>query len=407
MTDTFRKFVTTRMAGLLAGVCWWATCHAAVAAPLVELTTNGEVFVGKSLAHDEHVCWLAQQDGRLSEISLREVKSFRKVKDRFQGMSAVDLRSQLRREFGHDWEIVSTKHYLVCAPKGRAQPFADLFEDVFRSLHGYVSVRGFALPDPDFPLIAVVYPNEKAFAANCRQDHVPFIPGLRGYYHRLTNRVQVFEDDADHLAGVRRTLPDTHAATASLPSVLRSRSQWAEGLTTQSHPQTWDANIQSTLRNTIVHESTHQAAYNLGLHTRIGDNPKWVTEGLATLLESDGVRGNRGSQPAQTRLNQERFEWFGAFAQQRREPHSLADFISGDRMFHTAALDAYAQAWALSFFLAETRPSQYWRYLQDISQRDPLPSYGASERLADFQSAFGNDIDRIEVGFLRFMDELQ
>ncbi len=406
MTCTLGMFATIRMIGLVAGVGLWATCLAAQAAPLVELTTSSEVLVGKSLAHDKQVCWLAAQDGRLSEVSLREVTSFRKVKDTFEGMSAVDLRSQLRREFGHDWEIVSTKHYLVCAPKGRAQPFAELFESVFRSLHAYVSVRGFELPEPDFPLIAVVSPNEKTFAAHCRKDNVPFIPGLRGYYHRLTNRVQVFEDDADQLSAVRPSSPVDVAASASLPSVLRIRTAWSE-VGTNARQERWDANIQSNLRDTIVHESTHQAAYNLGLHTRIGENPKWVTEGLATLLEPDGMRGNRTSQTLQKRLNPDRFTWFQAFVQQRRPPHSLADFIGNDRMFQTATLDAYAQGWALSFYLAETRPSEYWRYLQSISERDPLPAYRTSARLADFQAAFGNDIDRLEVAFLRFMDDLQ
>jgi len=400
-------FVTTRMTGLIAIVCLMATCVTVAGTPLLELTTEGEVFVGKSLAHDEHVCWLAQPDGRLAEISLRDVTSFRKVKDEFRGLSAIDIRSRLRREFGQTWEIVSTNHYLVCTPKCRARPFAELFENTYRSLRGYVSVRGFELPPPDFPLIAVVYPNEKEFAANCRKDGVPFIPGLRGYYHRRTNRVSVFEDDADQLATIVRPPSPTFDTSTSFPSALRTPSRGATSLSSTTHRETWDANIQSSLRNTIIHEATHQAAYNLGLHTRIGDNPRWVTEGLATLLEPDGMRGNRSGQKPQKRLNQERFEWFLAFAQQQRQPRSLPEFISSDRMFQTDALNGYAQAWALSFYLAETRSTQYWQYLQTITERDPLQSYRPQERLADFQEAFGDDLDRLEVAFLRFIDDLQ
>ncbi len=407
MTRLIPMFVTTRLPGLMAAVCLGTTCVTALGAPLLELTTDGEVFVGKSLAHDKHVCWLAQEDGQLAEVSLRDVTSFRKVKEEFRGLSAIDIRTRLRREFGHSWEIVSTKHYLVCTPKGRARPFAELFENVYRSLRGYVSVRGFELPPPDFPLIAVVYPNEKEFAANCRKDGIPFIPGLRGYYHRRTNRVSVFENDADQLATFNRPPSPAFNTSTSFPSVLRTRSSWATSLSSAADREAWDANIQSSLRNTIIHEATHQAAYNLGLHTRIGDNPKWVTEGLATLLEPDGMRENRSGQRPQKRLNQERFEWFLAFAQQQRQPKTLADFISSDRMFQTAALNGYAQAWALSFYLAETRSTQYWQYLQTISERDPLKSYHPQERLADFQNAFGDDLDRLEVAFLRFIDDLQ
>ena len=402
-----RMFIMTRLTGMIAAICLTACCASTFAEPLLELTTKQEVYVGKSIAHDQHVCWLAQTDGRLEEISLRDVTSFRKINDQFRGMTAVEIRSQLRREFGHDWEIESTKHYLVCAPKGRAKPFSALFEDVYRSLRGYVTVRGFELPPPDFPLIAVVFPNEKQFAANCRKDGLPFLPGLRGYYHRRTNRVNVFEDDSDHLAMTtpRRLTAFDH--TTAFPSVLRANSRWGDGYSILTTPSEFDANIQGTLRDTIVHEATHQAAYNLGLHTRIGENPKWVTEGLATLLEPDSMRQNRSSQQSKARVNHERFEWFLGFAQQQRQPKSLADFISSDRMFQTAALNGYAQAWALSFFLAETRSTPYWQYLQTVSERDPLKPYGADERLADFQSAFGNDIDRLEVAFLRFIDDLQ
>lgn len=402
-----RMFITTHLTGMMAAICLAVCCASTSAAPLLELTTVDEVYVGKSLAHDQHVCWIAQTDGQLAEVSLRDVTSYRRVNDQFRGMTAVEIRSQLRREFGHDWEIESTKHYLVCASKGRAKPFSQLFESVYRSLHGYVNVRGFKLPPPDFPLIAVVFPNEKQFAANCRKDGLPFLPGLRGYYHRRTNRVNVFEDDADHLAMTSQRASTAIDTTTSLPSVLRARSRWAEGRSMITNSRAFDANIHGTLRDTIVHEATHQAAYNLGLHTRIGDNPKWITEGLATLLEPDSMRKNRNSQQSRARVNQERFEWFLGFAQQQRQPKSLADFVSSDRMFQTAALNGYAQAWALSFYLAETRPTQYWQYLQIVSERDPLKPYRAEERLADFQSAFGNDIDRLEVAFLRFIDDLQ
>ncbi|MEZ6053493.1 MAG: DUF1570 domain-containing protein [Planctomycetaceae bacterium] len=405
MTHLIHRLLTTRLFSSLSALVVGANCMAG--SPLLELTTKEQVFVGKSLAHDQQVCWLAREDGQISEISLRDVTSFRKVNDEFRGLSAVEIRNQLRHEFGHSWEIVSTSHYLVCTPKGRAKPFADLFEGVYRSLRGYVSVRGFELPPPDFPLIAVVYPTEKDFALNCRNDGVPYMPGLRGYYHRRTNRVCLFEDDSDHLAIMRPSCPSTFNTAAVFPNVLRYQTDWAANLSSSFSNDRSDANIQSTLRDTIVHEATHQAAYNLGLHTRIGFNPKWVTEGLATLLEPDGMRENRRGQTPQKRLNQERFEWFVEFAQQERQPKSLADFIADDRMFQTAPLNGYAQAWALSFYLAETRSSQYWQYLQTISKRDPLDSYRAEDRLADFQNAFGEDIDRLEVAFLRFIDDLQ
>ena len=40
---------------------------------------------------------------------------------------------------------------------------------------------------------------------------------------------------------------------------------------------------------TIIHEVTHQVAFNCGVHTRFNDVPRWVSEGLATMFEAKGV----------------------------------------------------------------------------------------------------------------------
>ncbi|MGC6463625.1 MAG: DUF1570 domain-containing protein [Pirellulaceae bacterium] len=37
---------------------------------------------------------------------------------------------------------------------------------------------------------------------------------------------------------------------------------------------------------TILHEVTHQAAFNRGIHRRCCPSPRWISEGLSTLLES-------------------------------------------------------------------------------------------------------------------------
>src|SRR5262249_7000897 len=112
----------------------------------------------------------------------------------------------------------------------------------------------------------------------------------------------------------------------------------------------WGA-IEASLKDTMIHEATHQAAFNTGLHSRIGETPKWVVEGLATVFEAPGIRNSGASANPKMRINRERFVWFGNFVRSRRKPQSLEAFLSGDDLFKSDALDAYSQAWALSFFL--------------------------------------------------------
>ncbi|MBX3438289.1 MAG: DUF1570 domain-containing protein [Planctomycetaceae bacterium] len=390
---------------LVAVLVW--TGREAVSAPLLELTVGENTYCGKSLGHDDNVCWLAQEDGRIARISLPQVTSFRRTSEDFRSLQTIEVRNELRKEFGHDWEITGTGHYLVCAPKGRGRHFAQAFEEVYRSFRSDFSRRGFVLPQPEFPLIAVVYPNAGSFAARCRQDEVPFLPGLKGYYHRLTNRTCLFENEVDRL-GAAFDHSSAHIVTAEALTrrnrVAEMGRKFSDGLLDGTP---WDSAIEADLKATIIHEATHQVAYNLGLHTRIGENPKWITEGLATMMEADGVRRNPGGGRSKDRLNQSRFEQFCVFADQRRQRGSLAAFVSSDRPFLSAMLDGYAQAWALTFFLAETRSSQYAAYLKTVASRDPLQPYTPEDRLADFQAAFGTDVSRLEVAFLRFIDSLR
>ncbi len=443
-------FANSRLAGLLITAGIVGTTSPVVAAPLLELTVGDNAYVGKALAHDESVCWLAQQDGRVTEVSLKDVTSFRTVDKKFRSMKTIDIRNQLRREFGRGWEITSTGHYLVCAPKGRARSFAKSFEDLYRSFRSYFSRRGFQLPQPEFPMVAVVYPTVNEFAANCAKDGVRYVPGLKGYYHRLTNRTNLFESGNGNLAaatpeettghglpsslasrrgavtfedvwgptiairiwgGVSRTSPEGSSGALSGPSFSPPGQAFNQPGGRLAAPDfrgpLWDGNVQADLKNTIVHEATHQVAYNLGLHSRIGDNPKWITEGLATMFEAEGTRKNTGGKQPKQRLNQERFERFAEYVQRRRKPGSLAKFIMSNRLFKSNVLDAYAQAWAVTFFLAETRSSKHSKFLKTVSARDPMKPYSAEQRLADFQAAFGKDVDRLEVSFLRYMDDLR
>lgn len=363
-------------AGLFAPAAW------ADPPAFLELSVKNERLRGKLVAMDDSKAWLMTREGRLHELEVKDIKGLQKISPRFQPMSSVEVRGGLRREFGKGFEVASSEHYLVCAPHEKAKEYAALFESIYRSFHGYFSVRGFRMAEPEFPLVAIVFPDQKSFDEYCQKDGFRAFPGLMGYYLRTSNRVALFDSGS--------------AQTASLH---------------EDHPGSTvfvNATIEGSLADTIVHEATHQVAFNTGLHSRVGVNPKWVVEGLATVFESPGIRESSSSRgKAFDRINKERYLWFGNYAKTRRKPKSLGTFLSSDKPFETTPLDAYAEAWALSFFLIETRPSNYARYLKAIASRDPLKEYPEEERLDDFKKAFGKDLSLLEADFLRFISRLE
>jgi hypothetical protein len=379
------------------------------AEPVLELSIGDVSYVGRPVAHNDHICWLAHEDGRLSRLEVGDVTSFRKVSDEFRGMTPLQARNHLRRQFGPGWEIVGTGNYLVCTATPHGRQYAQHFEDIYRSFRKYFTQRGFDLPQPEFPLIAVVFANQREFAAQCREDQVQYIPGLRGYYNRRTNRICLFEQDGDFARldvqpGMMQFSIAAAATPPFAPSLLPSLAAWPER---PVGSEAFDANFEGSLKDTIVHEATHQIAFNLGLHSRIGDPPRWMIEGLATMFEAEGTRRNTGGSAAATRVNAERLWWFNKYRQERRKAGSLAEFVAAEKFSGGNVLDLYAEAWALTFFLAETRPRQYTAYLRRVADRDPLQSYTSLQRLEDFQAEFGSDLSRLEVDLLRFIDALQ
>lgn len=352
---------------------------------LIEINTGKQKLQGRAVAHNKRDFWLLGRDGRLHHLPIRKVKSFRSVAPRFRGYPAVDLRRRLLKELGKDFEAAGTVHYLVLAPKGRAKKFAAIFEDVYRTLSSHFSARRFRIKKPQYPLVAIVFPTRLAFLDYARRDGVNAV-GMAGYYHRLTNRVALYDTRGPNSAAREPADGNTRTAYGRLTGMR---------------------GVQSQLFDIIVHEGTHQAAFNTGLHARLSRTPKWVVEGMATVFEAPGIRNRSGRRGARSRINRDQYLRFRNFMKSRRKDNSLEAFLASDTMFHRSVLDAYAQSWALSFYLIENRSNEYSRYLRLVAERNPLTDYTKKQRLDDFKKAFGNDLQRIENDFLKWIARLR
>ncbi|MCA9057969.1 MAG: DUF1570 domain-containing protein [Planctomycetaceae bacterium] len=265
-----------------------------------------------------------------------------------------------------------------------------MFEEVYRATEQFFRVRGFPLKTMETPLVGIVHSSRQEFADYCRMDKVDWSPNLVGYYSLKTNRVALFHEAAPVQAKATGASGTRGSGSWQLASVSRSGLQLDE----------------STV-GTIVHETVHQVAFNLGVHNRVGGTPGWVVEGLATVLEIPGTfRRASGSDSAQ-RINPERLNWYRKEYTARQSPEDLQRLIASDDMFQREVLDAYSLSWAMMFFLTEkpVRTRQLTAYLQKLGSRDPLLPYTKQERAADFQQAFG-DPDQLQAEFRRFIERL-
>jgi Protein of unknown function (DUF1570) len=392
---------------LCAGAVWLGPQVAVAATPsLLELTQNGKQFEGRLEAKSHDACWLMGRDGQLWPFEISHVESVRTIAEHFHEFSSAELRDQLRRQLPKHFRIEGTGHFLICAEQNNRR-IGEVCEDTYRTFRRYFSVRGFKISEPEFPLVVIVFPDRDAFVRYCRKDKIEPPAGMLGYYMRLTNRIALFDQDDAGLAAARPVRPETLASVFDHRDDSRTLlpSGGRPGSARVSTPVRFDATVEGDLHSTIVHETTHQVAFNTGLHSRIGQTPKWVIEGLATMFEAPGIHDSK-SAAAMTRINRSRYLWFENYLKSRRRPHSLKDFVATDDLYASATLDAYAEGWALTFFLAETRHGSYGRYLKSLVARNPLLVYADDERVADFRKAFGN-LKSLEAEYVRFFENLK
>jgi hypothetical protein len=357
------------------------------AQPLYEFTFLNEQQQEQTLqgaqiveARDGGVVMLAR-DGRLLTATPEQLKQKQKLEEPFTPLGKADLTAQLTREFGTDFTVTQTKHFTICSQAGRrySQWCGALFERLYRVLHQHWDSKELPLHEPEVPLIAVIFKDRAAFEAYASQVLGDGAAGTHGFYSIQSNRMVLYDLTATPGERPARTDADI------LRKLVKSPFNVA----------------------TVVHECTHQIAFNIGLHTRFADNPLWLTEGMATYFETPDLRSKTGWRTV-GRPNPWRLRQFIDYARSRRKADSLQTLISSDARFQDAeaVLDAYAEAWAFSYFLIKTRRKQYEEYLSLIATRKPLIWATPEERLKLFQSVFGEDLVRLDRDFLKYMRQI-
>jgi Protein of unknown function (DUF1570) len=361
----------------------------------LQLSVDNTKHQGRKLVSDDEVCWLLKQDGRLACIELSQVTEFKKIGTVFQPFSTNEMRKRLIAEFGKKYEVDTRGSQVLIAPTGKSKACADLVETTAKSYTAYFSRRNFNLDKPETPLVTIIFPTQAEFLKYCALDQVKHTQGLRGYYSPMSNRVALYLEQP---ASVTRTI----AGDVGLPYRVSPPDILGQ-LTHFGAPP-----ADTGFRDTLTHETTHQLGFNSGLHSRLGDDPTWIVEGIAMLFEGDANRDDARQQTTVTqRMNRERHVWFQQYSQSRRKPKSLEEFLTTNALFTTNTLDAYSESWALTFFLAETRPSNLSSYLKKLANRTDLGEYSPMKRLNDFKAIFGKDIPHLETQYLRFMKDLE
>jgi hypothetical protein len=329
---------------------------------------------------------LLSRDGLLWRILPTEIVKRETDNQPFRAYPKEEFVKRTLADLPKGFNVYQTEHYMICynGSQAYAQWCGALFERLFMAFRNSWTHQGFELSKPEFPLVAVVFADKASYVRHSEKTLGNAADSIFGYYEPETsNRITMYD------------LTDPGVAAAAPPRRVGPSTRIAQFLASPNAPGAV---------STIVHEATHQIAFNSGLHQRLSDCPKWFSEGIAMYCETPDLRGNKGwagiGAVNRTRLNE-----FRDFLQQRRPVKSLKSLIENDeRLIDTKqVIDAYAESWALTYFLIHKHPKNYIEYLKDLSRKQPLVIDGKEKRVADFEKYFGN-IDALEHEFVNYME---
>lgn len=328
---------------------------------------------------------LETAEGALWTIPPEELVSHDTDDRPFKPLAPAELATRLLKELPAGFEVHTTKHYLIAhnTSKAYAQWSGALFERLYKAFTNYWSRQGFELRSPEFPLVAIVFEDQESYRRFTQPELGDAGQSIIGFYSLATNRMTMYD-----LTGVQslRAAGDRRGSPAQI-SLMLSRPDAERTVAT------------------VIHEATHQIAFNCGLQTRFADIPLWVGEGIAVYFETPDLTSPTGWRDFGA-INMNRLQAFYDFSG-RRPADSLSTLIADDARFRDTnkALDAYAEAWALNWFLSKQKPKQYRAYLHKLMEKKQLIWDEPADRLAAFKAAFG-DLAALDVEFQRYMAKL-
>jgi hypothetical protein len=324
---------------------------------------------------------LESDDGVLWMLESADIIRRRPLGEPFTPLDSKRLAERLLAELPVGFRVHTTPHYVVCYNTSReyAQWTSSLLERLHKAFTNYWKHEGLALSEPEFPLAVIVFADRESYDRHSRDDLPGGVGNIVGFYSLRSNRVNMFDlSGAESLRGPQRR--------SSMREINQILSQPAA----------------VPLVATIVHEATHQIAFNCGLQTRFADIPLWLCEGMAVYFEAPDLASTRGWRGI-GRVNYPRLTTFRENLGQWREG-SLERLLVNDRRLREprTAADAYADAWALNYYLIKYEPEAYREYLRALAAKPPLVNDGPQARLAEFRQHFG-DLRQLEQKFLQQM----
>ena len=298
--------------------------------------------------------------------------------EKFVPATAREVATELLAGPFAGYKLKMTTHYVIAyrCTDAFAESSAHLLEDLYKSLFDAFKKRGFPVHETEFPLVAVIFKNERDFRAYRKID-----PQVRAYYELYTNRSFFYE---------------TSEADEAAPEVAALR-----------RPQT------------IAHEGTHQILSNIGIQPRLAAWPPWLIEGLAEYCAAPVTTRRGTTWSVLGAVNAQHIATIQDLADplaihvQGAPPATQIGRAPGQPLVEylvtktTLTPTDYALCWALTHYLGMKRVDAFVPFLKTMSAMPPLEKRTPEDQLNAFRAAFGPDLQKLDREVHKYLGKLK
>lgn len=325
--------------------------------PTIKFPHDGKNFYGSPLGFDGKQLALLRWDGRVSYLPASVEKKIELIDHNFLPYTNEELKERLQKEFGSRYAVSTTEHYVVVHPHGTAEIWAEPFEKLHQSFMYWCWQNGMTPKEPQFPLVAIVLRSRRDFDLFMKNELKVADRGIQGFYHNTSNRMVMFDPSS---------------------KVRVEDETWLYG------------------HATIIHEATHQSAFNTNVQNRFSPPPLWIAEGLAMLFEAPGYSRSKQFKKQDHRTNKKRLAALKKLKPHSKLPARMVNLVGDNRLFNSKPLEYYTLSWALTWFLAEQRRDQLIRFMKADAARKPFTKLTPADELKRFAQHFGNDMEKLK-----------
>ncbi len=334
---------------------------------------------------------LQARDGRMFQITPDAIVSQETHEEPFAAWTDRELEPRLAEEFGPEFHILKLDHYLLVynTSESYAEWYGTYFDRFYDKYHAVWKKFGLTLAEPEFPLVAVLFSDKNQFDEYAKKEIGDGMSlDMSAYYHKWTNRIVLCD-----LSGREKLLEDA-------PSSKRLGSSSTRDLLNRPGS---GHNLSA-----MLHEAAHQIGCNNGMFPRLAPVPLWLLEGVAMLHEIPDVDNPKRSESGEPSVNK---KWLGVVREFFRKNPSdpVRTMLQTDIVLRSqqTAKDYYGLSWSFTYFLYKKKPKQFAAYLQTISAKTAADVDSPTLRLLDFEEHFGDDWDKLQKEYARYIRSLK